>query len=45
MQVLQEQEVLAHFDQLMARLADQNVAVDEAEVAADVAAARAELAE
>jgi prevent-host-death family protein len=43
-QALQEQEVLARFDQLMARMADQNAAVDEEEVAADVAAARAELA-
>lgn len=39
----QEQEVLARFDQLMARMAKQNAAVSEEEVAADVAAARAEL--
>jgi prevent-host-death family protein len=43
LQALQEQEVLARFDQLMARMSAQNTAVDEADVAADVAAARAEL--
>ncbi len=42
-QELREQDVLARFDQLMARMAEQNAAVDEEEVAADVAAARAEL--
>jgi prevent-host-death family protein len=43
-QALQEQDVLARFDQLVARMAAQNAAIDEEEVAADVAAARAELA-
>lgn len=42
-QALQEQEVLARFDQLITRMAEQNAAADEEEVAADVAAARAEL--
>ena len=42
-QELREQEVLAHFDQLMARMAEQNASVSEEEVAADVDAARAEL--
>ena len=40
---LQEQQVLARFDQLVARMAEQNAAVSEEEVADDVAAARAEL--
>jgi len=42
-QGLQEQEVLARFDQLVARMAEQNAAISEEEIAADVAAARAEL--
>ena len=39
-QALQEQQVLERFDRLMARLAAQNAAYTEDEVAADVAAAR-----
>jgi prevent-host-death family protein len=42
-QELREKEVLARFDRLMARMAEQTAALDEDEVAADVAAARAEL--
>ena len=42
-QALQEQEVLARFDRLVTRMAEQNAAVGEEEVSADVAAARAEL--
>jgi prevent-host-death family protein len=42
-QALKEQDVLARFDRLVARMADQNAAISEEEVAADVAAARAEL--
>ena len=42
-QALQEQELLARFDQLVARMAQQHAAVSEDEVAADVAAAQAEL--
>lgn len=42
-QALKEQDVLARFDQLVARMAEQNAAISEEEVAADVAAARAEL--
>jgi hypothetical protein len=42
-QALQEQEALARFDRLVARMAEQNAARSEEEVAADVAAARAEL--
>jgi prevent-host-death family protein len=42
-QALQEQQVLARFDRLVARMAEQNEAISEEEVAADVAAARAEL--
>jgi hypothetical protein len=42
-QALQEQDVLARFDQLVARMAAQNAAVGEEEVAADVDAARSEL--
>ena len=38
-QALKEQDVLARFDRLVARLAEQNVAASEEEVAADVAAA------
>ena len=44
-QALQEQQVLARFDRLVARMAEQNAAISEEEVAADVAAARAELDE
>ncbi len=40
---LQEQQVLARFDQLVTRMAEQNAVVSEEEVAGDVAAARAEL--
>lgn len=43
LQTLQEQEVLARFDQLMTRMAAQNAAASEADVSADIAAARAEL--
>lgn len=42
-QELQEQAVVARFDQLVARMAQQQAGVDEAEVADDVAAALAEL--
>ena len=42
-QALQEQEVLARFDRLVTRMAEQNAAVGKEEVAADVTAARAEL--
>ncbi len=42
-QALKEQDVLARFDRLVARVAEQNAAISEEEVAADVAAARAEL--
>ena len=42
-QALKEQDLLARFDQLVERMAEQNAAVSEEEVAADVAAARAEL--
>ncbi len=38
-----EQEVLAEFDRVMARLAEQNAAYSDAEVAADVDAAIAEV--
>ena len=41
-QALREQDVLARFDQLMARMAEQNAAVSDEEVAADVDAAQAE---
>jgi prevent-host-death family protein len=41
-QALQEQDVLANFDRLTARLAQQNAAISDDEVAADVAAARRE---
>jgi prevent-host-death family protein len=40
---LQEQQVLARFDQLVTRMAEQHAALDEEELAADVAAARAEM--
>jgi prevent-host-death family protein len=42
-QALQEQEVLARFDELVTRMAEQTTAISEEEVAADVAAVRAEL--
>jgi prevent-host-death family protein len=42
-QALKEQDLLAHFDQLVARMAVQSASATEEEVAADVAAARAEL--
>ena len=42
-QALQEQDVLNRFDELMARMAAQHEALDEEDVAADVAAARDEL--
>ena len=42
-QVLNEQDLLARFDQLVERMAEQNAADGEEEVAAEVAAARAEL--
>jgi prevent-host-death family protein len=42
-QALQEQEVLANFDRLMARLAEQNRAGSDEEAADDAAAAMAEL--
>ena len=42
-QALQEQQVLARFDELMARMAERNADVSEDQVAADAAAARAEL--
>jgi prevent-host-death family protein len=42
-QALQEQQVLARFDRLVARMAEQNADISEEEVAADVVAARAEL--
>lgn len=41
-QEMQEKEVLVRFDRLLARMAEQNAVHDEDEVAADVAAARAE---
>ena len=41
-QALQERDVMARFDRLVARMAEQNAAVDEKEVAADVDAALAE---
>lgn len=42
-QTLQEQDVLANFDRLMARMAEQNAAVSDEEVADDVADAIAKL--
>lgn len=42
-QALREQEVLANFDRLTSRLAKQNAALNEDEVAADVSAALDEL--
>ena len=41
-QALQERDVMARFDQLVARMAEQNAAVDEREVVADIDAALAE---
>jgi len=43
LQQLQEQDVLARFDRLTARLAERNADVSDEEVAADVAAALAEV--
>ena len=43
LQALNEQDVLARYDQLVARMINQNAAFGEEEVAADVVAARAEL--
>jgi prevent-host-death family protein len=42
-QALNEKDLLARFDQLVVRMAEQDAAASEEEVAADVAAARAEL--
>ncbi len=42
-QELEEAQILAQYDQLVARMASQNEAFSEDEVAADVAAARADL--
>ncbi len=42
-QMMKEQDVFARFDRLVARMAKQNVAASEEEVAADVTAALAEL--
>ena len=42
-QVLREQDVLARFDRLLTRMAEQNAAVSEDELSADIAAARAKL--
>lgn len=44
-QALKEQEVLANFDRLTTRLTERHAALSEDEVAADVAAALAELDE
>ena len=44
-QALEEQDVLARFDRLMARMAEQSAAVGEEEVTADVAAALDELSD
>ena len=44
-QALDEAQVLDRFDRLVARMAEQNAAVNEDELAADVAAARNERAE
>ena len=41
-QALQERDVMARFDRLVARMAEQNAAADEEEVAADVDAALSE---
>ena len=42
-QELHEQDLFARFDELMARMAEQNAAVTEEQVEADVIAARAKL--
>ncbi|MCL7452221.1 MAG: type II toxin-antitoxin system Phd/YefM family antitoxin [Anaerolineae bacterium] len=42
-QELQEQDLFARFDDLVARMAEQNAAIPEVEVEADVVAARSEL--
>jgi prevent-host-death family protein len=42
-QTLREQDLLARFDELVARMSEQTAALSEEEVAADIAAARAEL--
>ena len=42
LQALQERDVMARLDQLVARMAEQNAAVDEREVAADIDATLAE---
>ena len=42
LQALQERDVMARFDQLVARMAEQNAAVDERKVAADIDATLAE---
>ena len=44
-QEFQEQAVLARFDRLLARMVQQNAAFSEAEVAADIQAARSERAD
>jgi prevent-host-death family protein len=41
-QALQEREVMARFDRLVARMAEQNAAADESKVAADIDAALVE---
>ena len=41
-QALQERDVMARFDRLVARMAEQNAAVDESKVAADIDAALVE---
>ena len=41
-QALQERDVMARFDRLVARMAEQNAAADESEVAADIEAALVE---
>jgi len=43
-QELQEQDVLANFDRLTARMAKQQAAIDEAELQADIETARTEVA-
>ena len=43
LQELQERDVLARFDRLVARMTEQNASTSAEEVAADVTAARAEL--
>ena len=41
-QALQERDVMARFDRLVARMAEQNAAADESKVAADIEAALVE---